>query len=415
MLSGDWRLHCEASPANYSAIESQLYSLAGRYVLILLGKDIQRIYVDPSASLSVLYSIDEQVAGSTATALGVADPSPLATQISRTRRASGTWYPCGLTEWRSLHVLLPNHYLDLRSWVARRHWPECDAPFPSESCDTSATIREICQRLANNIAAVVSEHLATMELTAGRDTRMLLACSKPLVEKIQFETSPTHSATDVDISVKMATLFKLNHHIGQPVNLRHALLQGAAGEVGRAFYWRRSDHQQVALSGVGLAERMHFPDATFVPQLQDWLNELPRLSSFAKLDLLYVEQRLAMAHAPANYERDCRFAFTLFPLSDRRIFELMMSLPPSYRLRQALCPAICKVRWPELNLFPINSPYFEGIGLEKYRKLLEQSFFKALNREQRSFLRKETFRTGSLVHMIIEDVQKVWRRLLRST
>lgn len=415
MLSGDWLLHCEASQENCSSIESQLYSLAGRYVLILLGKDIQRIYADPSASLSTLYSADQQVVGSTASALGAVDPSPLAAQISRTREASGTWYPCGLTEWRNLHVLLPNHYLDLNSWVVRRHWPECNAPIPSKLRDTDATIREICQRLAANIAAVVADHHATMELTAGRDTRMLLACSKQLIDRIQFETSPTHSATDVDISAKLATLFKLNHHVSQPVNLRHALLQGAAGEVGRAFYWRRSDYQQLALSGKEIAERMHFPDTTFVPQLQDWLDELPQLSIFAKLDLLYVEQRLAMAHAPANYERDCRFAFTLFPLSDRRIFELMMSLPPSYRLRQALCPDICKLRWPELNLFPINSPYFEGVGFGKYRKLLKQSTFRGLNREQRSFLRKQTFRTSSLVHLIVDDLKKVWRRLFRST
>lgn len=416
MLTGDWHLFCDASLNNCATIEAQLFSLAGRYVLFLLGSDIRRMYVDPSASLSLLYSLDDRLAGSSAHALGITElsQSSLTAEIDRTRQVSGTWYPCGLTQWQNLRVLPPNHFLDIDAWEICRHWPQPDQSTASEPSDVNSVVNAICHRLTANIAAVAAEHPTTMQLTAGRDTRMLLACSKPVVEQIEFETSPTHSHTDVAISVAMAEMLKLVHHISEPVNLEHALLQGAAGEVGRAFYWRNTDDERTTLTGQDLATRMSFPDATFVPLLQDWLDQIPHLNTFVKLDLLYIEHRLAMAHSPANYERDLRFKFTLFPLGDRRIFELMMSLPSSYRLRQALCPDICKRRWPELNLFPINAPGFGGLGLERYSKLLEQWNCKTLDRKQRLYLRERTFGTSSLSQIIFEDMKKVFRRVRRS-
>lgn len=68
------------------------------------------------------------------------------------------------------------------------------------------------------------------------------------------------------------------------------------------------------------------------------------------------------------------------PFSQRRIFELMMALPPDFRFGQVLSEKIIALKWPELLEFPFNEPigqkmkiWRNWIGLKrKGRFLLSQ-------------------------------------------
>ena len=66
------------------------------------------------------------------------------------------------------------------------------------------------------IGAVVATRPVEMALTAGRDSRMLLACSRPWLDQISFYTLayPDPSARlDCDIARRLATRERLNHTI----------------------------------------------------------------------------------------------------------------------------------------------------------------------------------------------------------
>jgi len=92
---------------------------------------------------------------------------------------SGSYYPFGLTPYRHVRRVLPNHYLDLEGWKAVRHWPgkaELTVDY-----DTDRAVKEIVSIIKNNLQAISKRYRIHMGLTAGRDTRLLLACSRPIL------------------------------------------------------------------------------------------------------------------------------------------------------------------------------------------------------------------------------------------
>jgi hypothetical protein len=243
-----------------------------------------------------------------------------------------------------------------------------------------------------------------MALTAGRDTRMLLACVRKMVNQILFLTLPAHSAVDVEVAKLIAYLFGLKHISNTGPD--RVLLQGVGGEIGRAFYWRRDDKANTQLTARTLAERLHYPSGItlFEHELEQWLNELRSYTSFFILDLTYIEQRLAVAHAPAEYEHDGRLGrFGVYPFNDRRTIELMLSLPSNYRRDQKLWEDICRICWPSLRLLPVNSTHFTG--LRKYRIWWEsRRLALGWTSEQKRVLRGIISRNRSLPRMIRDDI-----------
>ena len=132
-----------------------------------------------------------------------------------------------------------------------------------------------------------------------------------------------------------------------------AVLEGLCGEVGRAYYWRRSDFESTRLTPRGVLVRLGFPAH---PRLLDaadrWLSAVPARDQFDVLDLLYIEQRLGCWAGPnhVGHVHNPR----IVPLSDREIFSSMMSLQPEYRFEQRLGPDVIRSLWPELLGMPFN-------------------------------------------------------------
>jgi hypothetical protein len=141
----------------------------------------------------------------------------------------------------------------------------------------------------------------------------------------------------------------------------------------------------------------------FEHELQDWLDQLRTYTSFFTLDLAYIEQRLAMAHAPAEYSSDGSYRFVLYPMNDRRVLDLMLSLPVQYRRDQQLWEDICRVCWPSLRLFPINSVHFTG--MRKYcRWWQKRRLTRGWTSEQKRILNSVISRNRSLPRMVRDDV-----------
>ena len=368
--------------------ETRLAEYGGRYVAILLSSTASRLYLDPAGTLATVYCPTQQIVASTTTLIpdaeGCGDNQQLIDVIQPQQRDG--WYPFGLTPRKGVARLLPSHFLDLNKWQSQRHW-SADKITPTTDCKSS--VAEIARILTRQIQAIAQEYPIYLSLTAGRDSRMLLACSRPSLERIKFFTReiPDSSAElDCDLASKLANRFGLDYQIlsyqtpsqaeldlwlrqtgncvagrvWQSVKTLKQLesdriyLPGIAAEVGRAFYWRKQDTAESAISAVEILERLRMPQTPLLQErAEQWLAQLPAKNRFEVLDLLYLEQRLGCWAGSLHYGL-VNNGFCLSPFVNRRLLELMLSLPIGYRQQQLLTRDLIQQQWSELLSLPFN-------------------------------------------------------------
>ena len=139
-----------------------------------------------------------------------------------------------------------------------------------------------------------------------------------------------------------------------------AYLMGLVAELGRGFYWPLLDDRQrrggqgtidedVLLAGLR-APRVD----SFMESLRTWRDNLPCRDPRLILDFFYLEQRLGcwaggLRPAYAGYS-----LFELWPLNHRRIVELILTLPESYKKEAQLNVDVIERNWPELLSFGFN-------------------------------------------------------------
>jgi hypothetical protein len=374
--------------------ESWLYSLGGRFASVLLTPEITRFYLDCCGSLAAVYSPKYEIVASSTILIpyskGTEENKVLIETLGIPR--SDHWYPFGLTPIFSVERLLPNHFLDVSKWKSVRHWPDGEITM---HLNTGGIVSEISSIIRRNISAVIRDYPIYLTLTAGRESRMLLACAREQLERITFLTMlvpDSQGKLDCLIARKIARRYGLDHVIlkdkpatkveqemwlkliGHCVGGRIAkcfatlhqsdpkrpILTGLGGEVGRAHYWKKQDTPFTQLSAIDLLERLHLPK---IPDFEDraerWLEGLSsNYDTMMILDLLYIEQRLACWGTAQQYGNYWNI-FELLPFAHRRIFELMLSLPYDYRRKQMISSDIVRSQWPELLKVPFNRD--EGI------------------------------------------------------
>jgi hypothetical protein len=388
--------------ADVEALETALYRLGGRFLAVALTETFARVYLDACGSLSAVYSAEAGTVAATP-ALFADHTHPWDTELIRflDMPASGLWYPFGLTPRQGVLRLLPNHYLDLTTWQTHRHWPA--APFAEG--DPAQLVAQVAATVRGAIGAAAHRYPLHMSLTAGRDSRLLLACAREQLGHIRFFTFARQRATaDTHIARALARRFRLDHatlpiepatpeqqdawltRVGHCVSgdiarshptLRRldpqrALLPGMAGEVGRAFYWRDGDVATTRLAPEDLVARCHLPaNDRLLAGAAAWLGELAGHSAFTVLDLLYVEQRLGCWGGPQQYGGEPWSAAQLFPLAHRDIFAAILALPPAYRAADRLAVDICRQAWPEL----LDLPFNQFSGWQRYPRRVAKTLY----------------------------------------
>ena len=377
--------------------EAFLNLLTGRFVAIHVGSKNGRLYLDAAGSLSVVYCPSQKIIASTPLLIPHTMDTGFDLELINVFGIPyrDSWYPFGLTNRLGVHRLLPNHYLNLTTWVSIRHWP-MEAIYETTNID--AVVKEIANLLKRCISYSIRSEGGLLALTAGRDSRMLLACSKDELKNIQVFTAENDwsgysGAMDIDTAEHITNRLNINHIIlpfqpptirdyeiwvhrtgnclGEIFGLRNirtmtlldqmpgVYLCGTAAEVGRCFYWKEGDLESSSIDIKELLKRMGLPIIDkVIMEGEKWLSRVPKDSLFQLLDFAYLEQRLGCwggvgSYADAPLKR-------VHPFSQRRIFELMMALPADFRFRQALSEKIIELEWPELIEFPFNEP----IGLK---------------------------------------------------
>ncbi len=380
--------------------EAWLYQHGGRFAAVLLCADCERFYLDPFGSLATVYCPEQRVVASTPSAIPLLREDDYDRDLLRELgipHEHTCWCPFGLTSRRSVERLLPAHCLDLRTWGAKRHWPKGDI---QESRDPSSDALEAAALIRKNIGAIANRYPLHMSLTAGHDSRMLLACARDYLDRVQFFTMavPTpQGKLDCDIAPRLARRLGLNHRIlpylpaseeemsdwqyrvgdclgglrGWLVRTRSLLdtgrpqLMGIGGELARGFHWRNGLDADGRITVADLLEYRRIPPVArhrkdLRQRAEAWLGNLPVARRETVWDLLYHEE-FHGCEAVGQFYGFVDNPFILLPFCRRRVVEIMMSLPRDYRQHRQMWADVLGSLWPELLELPFNWP----VGVHK--------------------------------------------------
>jgi hypothetical protein len=395
--------------ATADELEHWIYLHGGRFVAIVVRSPLARVYLDPCGSLSVVYCAALECVASTTTVVPrVGDTADLVEETRLVGIPGYGLYPLGLTPRKNVLRLVPNHFLDLEKWQAVRHWPKT---YPFAPRGVGEVVSTVADRVRLTIGGVLDERPVLLRLTAGRDSRLLLACARRFADRITFFTAEHERSDEVswldcstgsriagDLGLSYMRLkrrpprqedldewlFRTGWSIGEERGQRalrtyhslppgHVDLIGLCGELGRVEHWPRLSPDLLARRPV-LAQFTHDELLEFIPTLDsfpfvarhprsastvlEWLKEVEPYDLDLHLvhDLFYIEQRMGSWGGifPYAYAQDGRFQ--LFPFSNREIFEAMLSLPVSARLNDEMGLELIRREWPELLRYPFNAP-----------------------------------------------------------
>ena len=384
-------------------IEKTLYRHGGSWLCIVEISGFERVYLDPSASLGIVYDSQRRIAGSSAAAILSADEYE-----SRFDRSSYEaldvenmgWFPASLTAHNGVRRLLPNHYLDLRQWKSVRHWP-LSTSLTYQPREPLAYER-IAQSVRNQIEALAAAGPIAIALTAGNETRFLLGCIRGvLIDATYVTVAGKSTALDSWCATELAKRYGLKqrllplkkatvsaaegwsrdagHCVGGVNRTTHPSVEslkdfeffvgGLGGEVGRAFWYSASGASLSGANGIGLLQRTGLPKLDSVSRaIDEWIEDAPLLPVDQLLDLAYIELRIgswAFASAYTNYP-----THQMHPIATRANYSLLMSLPADVKRSNAIRRAIAHID-PDLLDVPINSYGDIRDFLTVFRKVLQ--------------------------------------------
>lgn len=389
VVASNWQAPCELGESVDTFVDTVLCSLAGRFLFIVQAKGTTRLYPDSSAQVPCVFDPVAKLAASTAYSL--LNESDYKSRFNHTLYTKlgldgEGWFPAGLTAHHGVERLLPNHFLDLETWQQRRFWP---TPEPLTAMSPEKTIEQVIGSVKNQIEALMKgDKRVAMALTAGYETRTLLACARSYLDKLDCVTVVGDGKQEIDstIAMRISSEFQLNHivlkrqtstkqqrdlfilrggHCNGDSNSRfhpsvwpiadtHTFVGGLGGEVARGFLWRDSDTEHTRITPEVLIKRFGLPyDETLDHALQDWLKHVPTQNAFEVLDLAYIEHRTGPWYA-AQFCCDPTIVRHA-PLFTVKNVRAMISLPSDWKRKNRLNIAIIDRLWPELAKHPFNS------------------------------------------------------------
>ncbi len=375
--------------------------LCGRWIVICQNSDATYLFTDPFGFRQVYYYSDgtrtwcgsqpeiiNAVAGLTADI----DTATLQFLLSAAYSREESAWVGDKTIYAGCYHLMPNHYLDLKACAQVRFYPK---PALSETT-TSRIIDDAAGILDGTYTAISRLGNIAQALTAGWDSRVLLAASRPFAHKVQYFVDqmgilpegdpdiwvPRRLGRKLGLSVAVrdsaddlpgwlvsllaknvtgARILPKSRMIyaqltGGPEGLR---INGNGSELCRNFYdkyHRVPDGRQ--LDSRALAALLGYKDISYAErEIAMWRASLFLLGGCGNevLDMLYWEQRLGNWGAQYPAEQDIAVD-EISPFCNRLLIETLLKAPresrsaPEYTLYQELIKAM----WPEVLSVPIN-------------------------------------------------------------
>lgn len=370
--------------------------LCGRYVIVFNFHGNIGLLNDLIGSRSVYYCIHQNAIwcasqpSTLAKLLGIEeDHSPaVEAYVSKDMFASGEgrWIGDG-TRYVGVKHLLPNHYLDFGEKKSIRYWPI--SPLDAVKLETAS--RKSAAILENTMHAATNRFQLSMAVTAGWDSRCMLAATSKVRSKIYYYIQKYGGMTDrhPDIKVprKLAQKLRIPFHIIEcpqykdeafdtaleknvfvlhnPAKrvLYRSFYENFKGKVNasgnisdlcRSFYGINPVHE---INDLLALERLSNSEYA-ADSLKEWYAEAKRgcdAFGYNLRDLFFWEQNLANWGSMFAAELDIAID-EFYPFGTRRLVETILAVAGKLRPYENsnVHRRIIELLWPELLSEPIN-------------------------------------------------------------
>ena len=390
--------------------------LGGRWILIYQDDTESVIFHDAAGLRQVCYAKDsphDQLwIGSDPGLLGevaelAPDPDALSFIDSMAEKEPEYWWPGNRLPFAAAAALLPNHHLNLSNGNCDRFWPRSAPGVLSKAeCCRSAS-----DKLVGIMSAAQNRWELTLGLSAGWDSRLLLAASRSIIEDVSVYTVQAATTNDdhkdIVIPRRLAKRLGLHH-----VEIRH--LDYASDEFLESFRkhsWR--PHQKFAAGGQAEYEQFRYAKVAVIGNLsevaklpyrhklqsqesidgktlahlvgmggydfaneamQEWLENANDLAGYNVLDLFYWEQRTGRWLAANLVEFDFAWKEIFVPFNIRSLICDLLATDEKERNPASLhlYIEIIQTLWPEVLQEPINPKPTPQLWQRKRRRIRRQ-------------------------------------------
>ena len=374
----------------------QLSIYGGRWILIANNGSRVTVFTDALAQRPVFYTphlTNGEVwcaaqPAIIASILGL-EPSRPALEFADAQQRNGRqefWFPNDWSAYEEIKLLLPNHYLDLTNAQARRFWPTSCLPRLS----VRQAVKEAARQLRGLMQSAGSRFSLAVLITAGWDSRVVLAATRNLKTEISYLTFNLGSArtAESDLSVPARLLPKLgkSHDVVdvpermdpefqqlylQNTSMAHecwgptaeALLKhlrssavrvtGNGSETVRQQF--RPSAGRDAITAETLAAFAWTKEEFAIKAFEQWLAGVPKELGYDILDLFYWEQKCAQWLGVGQVEWDL-VGEVVALFNSRALLSTLLSTHSAYRVgpQYELYRALLKELWPEVLSEPVN-------------------------------------------------------------
>ena len=385
---------CSADPHTNSPQCTDRFG--GRWILIANDGEQIRLFSDALGQRQICYTAPA-VAGEVWCAsdpgmlarLLHMEPDSAALEFVQAQLQAGRneyWWPYDTSLYREIKFLNPNHYLLYAGAAPRRFWPSgklTHLPIRRVVKDGARLIREL-------LAAAANRYALQIMMTAGWDSRLVLAASKEVSGNFSYLTflRPGFTPETADVSVPRRLLQNLGKTLDilplpekMDEEFREIYMQNVAaaheewGLIAQALY-QPGPQKKLRVSSTGsetVRQQLRPEEAGLTPEILThyasaegrpfavaafarWLADIPRDLPVGILDLFYWEQKCGNWMAVGQTEWDITGISNFSPYNCRALLAMLLSvnveycLPPLYELHTALI----KELWPETLREPIN-------------------------------------------------------------
>lgn len=298
--------------------------------------------------------------------------------------------------------LIPNHSLDVINGKVTRYWPKN----PIENM-TLSVASKLCAKMINGfINAIGNRYPLMIPVTAGKDSRTLLACSRDVSNKtiyyINKENHLHEKSNDLAVPSRLLKRIGLNFHIidpyakkvdddfrriyfrNNPLGSEHYLpiiynyyrffgdrINIPGNTVASAYDLYGKDDTR--LSGLKLAKWNSVARFDFaIEYYNNWLREALLCKQSYNMNinaLFYWEERMANWGTQIQLDKDIAQE-EFVPFNCTKLIEIMLSVEPKYidRPEFELFKQIQRYLWPELLTAPVN-PSFKNKVIKALDKM----------------------------------------------
>ena len=323
------------------------------------------------------------------------------------RRTSESRFPATASTFKELKHLLPNHYLDLQSATTHRYWPQAAL----EPLSPEVAIERLLMLMSGQIRAAAKRFDLAISLTAGIDSRLVLACAKEVTDQVSFMTvrqgkmADLHA--DIEIPARLLKQLGLPHEIvratstmtpkfsmqfKENVYLAHdhygfdaeailnhyhrskVAITGSGAEIGRCSYRANLSKSDNAHLTPELLAQLEY-DSThpyLVNHFKEWLKSAGQQDHINTLDLFEWEQGSGSWLAMTQLEFDMAWRDIFTPYNCREVLITLLRVDEHYRKSPdyLLFKRAIQQAWPELLSEPIN-PHQAVDQPNRYKKHLK--------------------------------------------